>query len=110
MEEKKPEIKKVYDYPPPLENLDGPKYIIEIQEWEEDTEGKGRYEYGWLLSVGEYLSYDCECNQCSTMAYGEVYPFFHEALRAGIKAIDEGVGENTPFELNIVKSQSLRLA
>jgi hypothetical protein len=93
----------------PLKNLDGPKHIIEIQELEEDTEGNGNYEHGWLLSVGEYLDYECECNHCSSMEYGPVYKTFHEALRAGIKALDEGEGKEIPFELLVVKNQSLRL-
>lgn len=93
----------------PLANLDGPKYIIEIQESEEKNEETNEYEYGWLLSVGEYLDYECECNHGEAMEYGPVFKTFHEAIRAGIKAIDEGVGPDTPFELRLIKELSERL-
>ena len=74
---------------------------------EEDAERDGHCKYGWRLLVGEYLSYDCDCTKASTMAILDVDDSFHEALRAGIKMLDEWVGENTPFELLITKELSV---
>ena len=91
-----------------LKGLDGPKCIIEIDQWErEEPEGSSNYEVVWHWAIGEYLSYDCACTNCENIAHGDEHARFSEALRAALKYFDESYGADAPFEFRINKHMEI---